>query len=85
MNLTELSYNQALEEFQAGRVSSKEWQIYKSIWSWSAGRYGGRAGRVQEKYYDRNGSEKYWARIEAVKKRGIKLGLIKSEYCSRLY
>ena len=85
INLSEATYQTACDLYQAGRVSRRQWQEYRAVWRWSANRFGGDAGRAQERFYQRYGSERYWQRIDAVKRHGIATGLIKSEFTSALY
>ena len=85
INLSEATYQTACGHYQAGRVSRRQWQQYRAVWSWSANRFGGDAGRAQERFYQRYGSDRYWQRIDAVKRYGIAIGLIKSEFTSALY
>ena len=85
INLSEASYNTALDHYLAGRITRRQWQQYRAIWTWSANRYGGEAGRSQDRFYRRYGSDRYWQRIAAVKRHGLAVGLIKSEFCSALY
>ena len=85
IDLSESVYSTALDHYQTGRISRHQWQQYRAVWNWSANRFGGNAGRSQERYYQRYGSERYWQRIDAVKRYGIAIGLIKSEFCSALY
>ena len=84
-HLREASYADALAAYQSGLVSRRDWQIYSSVWSWSADRYGGRAGRVQERFYQRHGSDRYWQRIAEVRAYGVRLGLIADPLVSGLY
>ena len=84
-HLKEASFNDALSAYQSGHVKRRDWQIYQSVWSWSADRYGGRAGRVQEAFYRRHGSEKYWRRIELTRAYAVRFGLIADPLVSGLY
>ena len=85
INLSEATFDTAFDHYQAGRVTRRQWQQYRAVWGWSANRFGGDAGRAQERFYQRYGSDRYWQRIDAVKRYGIAIGLIKSEFTSALY
>lgn len=38
-----------------GRISDRQWRRFRLAWIWGAARFGGEAGRLQERLYARGG------------------------------
>lgn len=48
------------------RFTDRARNEFMRLWSWSAPRFGGAAGRAQEAFYERHGSQALWRRYTRV-------------------
>ena len=49
------TYDSAEYARKTGRISDEQWTAYQFIWTWANMRFGGRAGWLQDRFYDRFG------------------------------
>lgn len=55
---------EALERlYNCGLVSDRDWRLFKLLWTWSAPRFGGIAGRAQDRLYSPCGATALERRI----------------------
>lgn len=63
----QVSYNQAERRWRDGWISYEVFWAYDAVWRWIAPRMGGEAGRKHDRFYERYGKVKYYARINKVR------------------
>jgi len=59
-----LSYNEAEQYAFEGRMSAEIFDTWLALWTWSAPRFSGAAGRIQDTYFKRYGQKAYERRID---------------------
>jgi len=47
------TYDSAEYARKTGRISDEQWTAYQFIWTWANMRFGGRAGWLQDRFYQR--------------------------------
>lgn len=67
-NSISATYNQMEQQYRYGLVTEKVWKMFLFAWSWCAPRFGGDAGRQQDKFYDKHGKGAYQKRINRVRR-----------------
>lgn len=50
------SYDAVHRRYLNGMVSERDWRLFNLLWTWSAPRFGGDAGRAQDRVYQRCGA-----------------------------
>lgn len=50
------SYDAVHRRYINGMVSERDWRLFNLLWTWSVPRFGGDAGRVQDRVYQRCGA-----------------------------
>jgi hypothetical protein len=73
MNYQNVSYSDTKRMHDNGLMTDREWKRYVIAWTWSTGRFGGKAGRLQDAFYNSRGKPAYIRRV--VRMRRV-LGLV---------
>ena len=57
------SFAEAERMFLEGRIGARCWEAYCRVWSWTAARFGGRAGERQEAFWAKHGKAAFYAKV----------------------
>lgn len=68
LELAHLTLAQVEDLYNWGSVSQAEYEAYCRVWDWSAPRFGGAIGLKHEAYWNKYGKERYYARIDKVRR-----------------
>jgi hypothetical protein len=68
MSLAEVESVESIGMVDNKRFSRNAIRLFRLLWSWSAHRFSGEAGRKQDQYYARRGKEALNRRIERCQK-----------------
>lgn len=61
--LLSLTFEQATKRHAAGLCTDRDYREFVLLWTWSAPRYGGDAGRAHDRAHQRLGTARYWRRL----------------------
>lgn len=66
--LLTLSREEVDRLYHADGVSDREYRKYNLAWTWSCGRYSGRAEKIQDAFYASQGDRAFWRRVNRVRR-----------------
>lgn len=62
------SFNEVEQQFNRGMIGQQIFEAYCRVWAWIAPRFGGTPGFRQETFYNTFGKDRYYQRINKVRR-----------------
>lgn len=64
----EYSYDQVIHLYKYGHISKELLKAWVKVWEWASVKYGGKIAEEQDRFFDKYGAEKFYAKINKTRR-----------------